>query len=356
MREYAKKDSRIVPFFNKINHNLEENPDFWNITRHIPEVDYFSILDADDWYENTFFEEMLQFVQTYHLDIAACGTTFYDAVSKDVVGGRVLPGHCILDDAESYDLFFQNVHWNLRQVWGKLYSARTARVRYETEHPEWWPSAYGGDTVNVLHCAELADRIGVYAKSLHNYAISQKSVSHKWIPGRIESDVTLYEKTMDFLERKCGAVSKRNQEFMYVIYYNSLKDTMPVLFQSDLSKDDKLAGVEQMLTHPVTYSTWECDLSAMGVSAEDKGAWLDSVVGNFSAVLKGKKRTRLIQLVQSLAALAQHEGRYIRYSKNLIEQYISNGEYALARTELDEWEPLLPADEDLKKYRRRVSF
>ena len=26
LREYAEKDSRVVPFFNKVNRNLEENP------------------------------------------------------------------------------------------------------------------------------------------------------------------------------------------------------------------------------------------------------------------------------------------------------------------------------------------
>ena len=356
VREYANRDSRIIPFWGKKNNDKEKNKEFWDIPNNIADGDYFCTLDADDWYENTFFEEMLGFISTNNLDMAACGTTFFDATSGKAVGERVLQENCILVGADSYDRFFPNAHWNFRQVWGKLYSAKTVKNRMERIFPSWYPKAYGGDTIKVLESAKLSDRIGIYGKSLHNYSISQKSISHKWIPGRIESDVTLYEKTMEFLKQKCGRVSKRNQEFMYVIYYNSLKDTMPVLFQSDLSKDEKLKGVEQMLTHPVTYSTWECDLSAMGLTTEDKGSWLDSVIGNFSAVFKGRKKVRLLQLVQSLAALSQDEERYVRYSKNLIEQYISNGEYSLARMELDEWEPLLPKDEDLKKYRRRASF
>lgn len=356
IREYAQNDKRIVPYFNKVNRALNENPDFWEASHHIPEGSYFCSLDADDWYEDIFFEEMLHFMESYNLDLGACGTIFLDANTGAVVGERVLRGNAILDSPDAYDKLFSVIHWNLRQSWGKLYSAKAAKRRYEIELPDWYPKGYGGDTISVLAAAEGAERIGVYAKPLHNYSVSQKSVSHHWIPGRIESDVTLYEKTVDFLKQKCGTVSKRNQEFMYVIYYNSLKDTAPVLFQSDLSKNEKLDGLEQMLTHPVTYSTWECDLSAMGVTAEDKGEWLDSIIGNFSTIFKGGKKVRLIRLVQSLAALARDEERYVRYSKSLIEQHISNGEYSLARKELDEWEPLLPEDEDLKKYRRKVSF
>ena len=33
IREYAKQDKRIVPYFNKVNRAFQENPDFWNIIR-----------------------------------------------------------------------------------------------------------------------------------------------------------------------------------------------------------------------------------------------------------------------------------------------------------------------------------
>ena len=63
IREYAEKDSRIVAFYNKVNRKVEENPDFWNISYNIDDEDYLAILDADDYYESTFVEEMLHFME-----------------------------------------------------------------------------------------------------------------------------------------------------------------------------------------------------------------------------------------------------------------------------------------------------
>lgn len=55
VRKYAESDNRIIPFYNKVNREYDENPDFWNLPKRIPQGDYFCILDADDTYEPDFF-------------------------------------------------------------------------------------------------------------------------------------------------------------------------------------------------------------------------------------------------------------------------------------------------------------
>lgn len=356
IREYAQKDKRIVPYFSKVNMSLDENQEFWLLPHHIPEGDHFCILDADDWYELTFLEDMLHFVKHNQLDVAACGTRFIAADNGELVGERVLPQDVVIREASDYDRYFSVIHWNLRQVWGKLYSSRAAKARYEIDSPDWFPKAYGGDTINVLETLMEARSTGVLAKPLHNYSVSQKSVSYKWIPGRIEADVILYEKTIEFLTQKCGHISKQNQQFMYGVYYHSIKDTVPVLMNSDLSKEDKLAGLEQIFSHPITIRTWEADLSQIGISMDDKAMWLDTILTWTLPLYKGKRKTRILLMAQNMAALAQDEPQYIRLSKELIKQYISNGNYTQARNELEEWETLLPQDDELKLLRRKVSF
>ncbi len=180
IRDYAERDKRIVPYYNKINRNFQENPDFWNLSYCIPEGDYFCILDADDFYEPTFFEEMLAFMEENHLELAACGTRFLDASSGKPVGNSLRPKNIVARDAQELGTYFTGMHWNLRQVWGKLYSSRAAAARYETEVPDWFPKAYGGDTINVMHCVSAVGHFGVYAKILHNYSTLLQSVSYRW--------------------------------------------------------------------------------------------------------------------------------------------------------------------------------
>lgn len=176
VKEYALNDSRVVPFYNKVNRDLTENPQFWLVSHELKEEDYFCILDADDEYDLTFLEEMISFVERYHLDIAACGTRFINAANNIKIEDRKLTGNRVLTDKEDYNQYFSEIHWNLRQVWGKVYSAKAAKARYETYLPDWFPKAYGGDTVNVYECVKASQAIGVYAKVLSSYYVSSKSV------------------------------------------------------------------------------------------------------------------------------------------------------------------------------------
>ena len=413
IQEYAKQDQRIVPYYNQVNRALHENPDFWNLSKRIPQNDYFCILDADDVYEPRFFEEMLQFLKEHHLGIAACGTIFLDARSGKTAGGRVLPTNIVAGTPETWNTYFPTIHWNLRQVWGKLYTAKAAAARIELDIPDWYPKVYGGDTLNVFECIKAGRRFGVYAKPLHTYTLSQKSVSYQWISGREESDVLIHQKTIEFLEEMCGEVSKQNLEFLYAVYFHALKDTLLVLFRSQLSIVDKLTNLKTILTNDITRKAFATDILPYGVSEQDKQdlfkeilQWLESQSGQYtkenawqlsdiymqfhigftqliptdqllwyvahmpkiltflvehdygSAIQQLEKffeKNRCIEsfpieLAQTLSAFLQKENDYVFYSKLLIETLIQNGQWERAKTELLEWEQLLPGDEDLKKF------
>ncbi len=417
IREYAGRDKRIVPYFNKVNHAYQENPDFWNLSRHIPEGDYFCILDADDAYAPAFFQEMLDFMEENHLEIAACGTVFLDAGTGQALGTTVLEDNVIVNTPRLMNAWFSTIHWNLRQVWGKLYSSRAAAARYETEVPDWFPKAYGGDTVNVMQCVRTVKQFGVYAKALHYYTVSVKSVSHQWIPGREEADLILYQKAVEFLEECCGIVTEQNRAFLYVVYFNALADTLRVLTQSVLTLKDKLAHLNKILSYPVTREMFSADLSSMGLMRQDQKKllydiprWLlsqaevcreehtallieifnrlnpdfaslvpaDTLLwylqktprtvqalveqdyGKAAVYLQEQLKNKLpeifsVILAQTLAALLQDDEAYIRYSKLLLEMQIRNGLQEQAKVQLEEWEQLLPGDPDLAGLRRLLT-
>lgn len=412
VREYAAGDARIVPYYNKVNRDFGENPDFWNLSRRIPEGGFFCILDADDAYEPTFFQEMLDFMAENHLEIAACGTVFVDGDSGRAVGDRVLPQSVLADTPKRMDAYFPAIHWNLRQVWGKLYSPRAAAARYETELPDWWPRAYGGDTINVMECVKAAGSFGVYGKALHRYTVSRKSVSHQWIPGRETADVTLHERALAFLRQQCGKVSVQNLRFLYVVYFNAVKDTLAVWAGAALPFSEKLEILHRLFSQEIMRETLAADLEEYGVGEEEKQELLRAVfqslekhgcgagdiprlsgvyaawnpdfealvpperlgwylrhvpglvpalaLGRYpeafrylmDAVESGCREDFPAELGRTLAALLGDQGAYIRCSKLWIEALLRKKDLERAERELAEWESVLPQDADFAKLRQ----
>lgn len=417
VREYAKKDSRIIPYYNKVNRAYEENPDFWNLSKRIPEGNFFCVLDADDAYEPTFFEEMLRFMDENHLEIAACGTVFLDGASGKVLGTKVLRRNILVDTPEKMSKYFPMIHWNLRQVWGKLYSTRAAAARHETELPDWWPRAYGGDTVNVMECVKAVKSFGVYGKALHQYTVSRKSVSYKWIPGREKSDAVLHRKALELLTEFCGSVSERNLRFLYSVYFYAFRDTVQVLLDAQFSLSDMLDTLGSILENPVTREMLEADMAEFGVEDSKKHTLMRSLLqcleilsdkytsenvprllqiyrewnpdfeklvrpsqllwymknapqivssladGDYHAAANLLARVKMkeerlifpVELAQTLAAIEQNSASYVHYSKLLIQLLTMNGDILRAEEELSSWELALPDDEELAALRRILS-
>lgn len=260
IREYAEKDSRIVAFYNKVNRKVEENPDFWNISYNIDDEDYLAILDADDYYESTFVEEMLHFMEENNLDVAACGSVVEDENGNER-SKVVQPRDLLLRSPEEFDVCFSGAHWNMRQVWGKLYKGSVAKYRYEMVLPEWFPKAYGGDTVNVMQTLKHAKGFGVYAKVLHHYQLSKKSVSFQWIEGREESDIILDKVAKEFLIEKSGGISEHNRQFLAVVYINALEDSFGVLLKAGLPKSKVIEVLAKIFCNKATKEILQSDFT-----------------------------------------------------------------------------------------------
>ena len=413
IRAYAEKDRRIVPYFNKVNHDHQENPAFWNLFKHIPEGEYFSILDSDDAYAPTFFQEMLSFMETNHLEVAACGSVFLDAESGETVRNTVMEQNIVARNPQIFDRYFPKFHWNLRQLWGKLYSSRAVAAWYDINNrPDWYPKGgYGGDTINVLQSVCTVKQFGVYAKALHYYTISKKSASYKWKSGREGSDLILHEKTVEFLQDCCGTVSEHNLRFLYMVYCYAVRDTIRVLMNSNLSLNGKLNCLKTILSRELTKQAFSADLSIFKVTDQDQLVqnvlqWLVSQRGyaqedapvlveictsrnpDFERLVPGdtvlwylrrtpktvlalaekdyltaattlaevlaKGCTELfpVVLAQTLASLLGNQEAYVIYSKFLMELQIQADMYEDAEKALREWETLLPGDEDLAELRK----
>lgn len=276
-REYAARDSRIQVVHNQKN-NIYETEEDWAAVKldrgirygeTLGENDFSCLLDADDEYLPDFFQRAVQYAHQTGADIVAGGTQQVREGTGELVGGHV-QNSCFLIEGENFSDLFPAYHWNMRQVWGKLYRRRTLlgyleyyqNLMRDTLGPGAW-LAYGGDTIYALYAFQRAERVGILSGCSHRYYIQQKSVTGSFTPNRVASDIILHNATVSFLVKKCGNVSPRNQAHLYGVYCNAVADTAKCIYESTLSPAEKLKECRRIVENPLTREAHR------GATAED---------------------------------------------------------------------------------------
>lgn len=233
IKEYAKRDQRIVPLCNAI--NWVGNWILDVIEGHSNEC-YLCELDADDEYTPDFLEKILAFMRENDLQIAACGSDFIDATTDKLIVSRKLDTSLILE-GDKFEMNFSKYYQFMRSIWGKVYSLSVFR---KPNYRGYEISGYGSDTYFAMRAFHNATRVGILAESLHRYYVFPKSVSYQLDENRITSDNALFDATRDFLISKCGIVSQENLNFLYRVYLNAIQDTVNVLQNEQMPVINKL--------------------------------------------------------------------------------------------------------------------
>lgn len=247
VEEYAKSDNRIMPFYNQKNHVWDNNLEIITLVHDIEDEDFFCILDADDEYNVTFLEEMIAFMNKQDLDIAACGSDFINAGDNKLVGRRILSQNLILQ-GNDFANHFTVYHQFIRTIWGKLFKGKaTKKTILGIDPNDPIPRSYGNDTFFTMCALKGANRVGILAKSLHKYYISNQSTSYNFHPERIKCDIILHEAALDML-KPYGEISIMNQSFLNAVYYNATKDTLNVLFNSSLPILKRMQLIREVFT------------------------------------------------------------------------------------------------------------
>ena len=219
IHEYAKKDNRIHPLHNEINSAkaMEKGNSvfFWNakeifalLQREYPECKYYCILDADDEYLPTFFEKAMNLINTYDLDIIACGSqSVQEQTGEPADRNYSAPYDRILLKPEDFIRYRTEYNEFMWTVWGKVYSLKVAQKNY-IENPAK-VSFYGNDTVSATKMFSYANRVGILSEKLHRNYVSQTSVSSIMEKsGNLDQDFLrtymLYKTESEFLASKCG--------------------------------------------------------------------------------------------------------------------------------------------------------
>lgn len=229
IREYAKHDSRIVPFFNQ--YNLVWNPESaWyvrNMMFHLEEEDWFSVLDADDNYELDFLKEMLLFARQECLDFAVCRSDHIREPEGESCNEFVLTQDIIIEGAD-FGTRFPDYFRFMGARWGKLQKGALFH-RMDFHALEAWQSvwklSHREDTAEQLYFLRHSQRAGVRAKLLHNYHLYRNSSSTQNLKSKRQDNLKMPDLYREFLRLKVGKVSKENEEYIQEVFQRSQRRT-----------------------------------------------------------------------------------------------------------------------------------
>jgi glycosyltransferase involved in cell wall biosynthesis len=352
IREYADSDNRIIPLANKQNHVWEPGNSSTELILQYNDDDLFCILDSDDEYKPDFLEKSIAFMKEQHLDIAVCGSDFIDTRTNVVCRSRKTEENLVIEGRLFSDMF-PYYHQFMRTTWGKLYSISVFRNYDYSRVPS---IRYGWDTLYAQESFRNAERIGILAGVLHNYYISPESASHMWDEKRIESDNILFDTAKDFLISKCGGLSVLNEEFLQVIYMNSLSDTLKVLLDAGISKREKLDSLRGMFLNKnaIALASKERFGAAFDTETEWTRArrelfmtaalWLLSLEEVADEQVEG-----FCELGEVLCASCEYAEGWLFFKKLLVQFLIGSGRKDEAKTKFDELLELLPDDTELEE-------
>lgn len=360
IQNFARLDKRIVPSFNEKNHIWDNNMDCWNLPRNIGEEDYFCTLDADDAYKPTFLEETLAFINQNGLDIAVCGSDFINAQNNRYCGVRILQNNMILE-SKDFASFFPVYHQFMRTVWGKLFKGKAAyNVIYDRSDPNASFLVYGSDTYCMINAFQTSRKVGILAKSLHKYYVSKKSSSYTWNKKRIKADQILHKVTLEFLA-PYGPVSPENEDFLFAVYMNALKDTWNVLHNAKIANSEKVKGLYQMYLSPYTRQlAAKSDFGVhIGQEAElqkTRGEFFASVVDWLLAVknISSEQADQYCDMGDFFCAALEFSDGWIWFQKLRIGFLTEQKRVEEAAQKLEELKQLIPEDRDILKFEREL--
>jgi hypothetical protein len=140
----------------------------------------------------------------------------------------------------------------MRTIWGKLYRLSLLKQCDFENYLNNTRVSYGLDTIFCMRAFSRANRAGILAGTLHKYYVSSASSSYSFENKRIISDPILDDEARTMLIEKTGIVSSENDDFLKVIYFNAILDTLNVLLKSQIFTTEKLCYIKDIVLNNKT--------------------------------------------------------------------------------------------------------
>ncbi|WP_337489225.1 glycosyltransferase [[Ruminococcus] torques] len=249
---YAKEDSRIEVLDGK------QGESSLNYDKYVAgdANAYFTVIDADDWYEITYLEKLMDYAEQYHTDITACGNYFVDT-DENRVGVRNQISVCW--DTENTGNILPYVYAFFRTIWGKLIASHVI-LDYKTENfPERKEyGGYGGDTIFMFCLLPETQKMGICGDILYNYRMSPTGGSYTFLEGRLDSDTYVLKYVKKVL-KEYGTICEKTDRFLYLVYGEALSDTTKLLLNYNFKEQERAKNLLYIYQKQDTYELFARD-------------------------------------------------------------------------------------------------
>lgn len=251
MLEYSKKDDRVSVI------KFEKNcPGIvLKVAQEHNFGEYITLIDSDDWWEQDYLKQLVEFANQNCLDIAYTGCVFHQS-SNGIISTRIMRQSLIMDKTQFAEMFVY-YHVFFRTSWGKLVRSEIFH-QIDVDNFIKMKLSYGTDTLVSFALMRKSSRVGINNSALYNYRIHKGSRSHNYNNSRLFSDIYLYDDAINFLS-SYGSISENNLIFLHHVYSNAVNDTLANIIASPLSPSEKLEEYYTILARQVTKDCYKRD-------------------------------------------------------------------------------------------------
>lgn len=268
MREYARRDKRIIILSTKLNQTSFNSclPILNFIINNFSEDDYFCNIDADDVYQPDFFEKMISFAEEQKLDFVFSGYNILERNTGKLLERKSLSENLVMEN-EQLPEYFMTYRRYTTDMWAKLIKVSLLQHYLSEEYFEVQKGKNHTQQNFIFDALMNSYRVGFLAQCLMDYYesnVSQKNVRMAGQVSLIQSR-DIFHIMKSFLEHFRPAdneLQKRNISYIYAIYCGYIKDLIEVIkLTNAMSLQQKITYFYDIFSYYVTRDMLQMEAS-----------------------------------------------------------------------------------------------
>lgn len=259
MREYAKRDRRVVILSQSVNQVSFNShmPALDFIINNFSEEDYFCNIDADDIYQPDFLEKMHAFAKENKLEFVFSGYNVLERDTGKLLERKSLPENLVMDN-DKLPEFFMSYRRYTTDMWAKLFRVSLLQQYLSPEYFDTLKDKNHSQQNFIYDALKNSCRVGFLAQCLMDYYESNTSQKNMRMAGQVSliQSRTIFAIMQSFLDHfrvEDDNIVARNNSYIYAIYGGYVKDLIAVIKVTNaMSLEKKITYLFNIFSYRVT--------------------------------------------------------------------------------------------------------